>query len=133
MNEFLSKRVMPAVLFCTIGTQTVSCFVCIKLHTEIPPAILLMFGMFAIDAISINILAYTLTALINERSTACLQSIKKVTDKYTRKIVRSCCCMKIQFGSNFVDHGTPLVIQDFCWKQTANLILIQSGRHELNQ
>lgn len=45
----------------------------------------------------------------------------------TREI-KACSVLKIKFGSNFIDNGTPLVIQDFCMNQTLNLLLISAGR-----
>lgn len=45
--------------------------------------------------------------------------------KLIRRQVKGCSMLKVKFGSNFIDRGTPLVIQNFCINQTVSLTLIK--------
>lgn len=46
------------------------------------------------------------------------------------KGAKACTVLKIKFGSNFIDRGTPLVIQKFCLDQTMSLVLIDESSME---
>lgn len=48
----------------------------------------------------------------------------KVKGKAEMKLLKSYAPLKVRFGGNFMDQLTPLVIQEFCSVQTANLLLL---------
>lgn len=51
---------------------------------------------------------------------------------YGRRVVRSYRPLRLEFGSNYIDRLTPLVIQEFCVRNTASLLLMRgSGKTRL--
>lgn len=42
-----------------------------------------------------------------------------------RKLLKSCRPLRLEFGSNFIDRLTPLVMQEFCVRNTASLLLLR--------
>lgn len=44
----------------------------------------------------------------------------------TRRMCRSLTPLRVQFGNNFVEPLTPLVIQEFCVRQTASLLILST-------
>jgi hypothetical protein len=49
--------------------------------------------------------------------------------KVWKRVVRPLQPIKVHFGTNFVDELTPLIVQDFCWSQTASLVLMYRKSH----
>ncbi|OXA47974.1 hypothetical protein Fcan01_17295 [Folsomia candida] len=96
--------------------------------------------VMSIPAIQIacGLLVYTFASWVSSTSTKVLQTHAGVTVQFGGKRsvlareIRACGALKIKFGSNFIDNGTPLVIQNFCLNQTVNLLLISSGRRRTN-
>lgn len=43
---------------------------------------------------------------------------------YFRKVRKSFRPLRLEFGNNYVDRSTPLVMQEFCIRQTASLVLL---------
>lgn len=131
-NVFLKDQIVPGMVSCLPGIQIFSQYVCIKLHSEIPMPGLLVFPMVLLDAVLNNILMFTLASSVNTLSGKILSSWRKALELFKRrtpikKQLKACTLMKIQFGSNYIDNGTPLVIQNFCLSQTLSLLLIKSS------
>lgn len=130
-NVFSKGQIVPTLVACTPGLQIFTQYVCIKLHSEIPMPGFLVFPMVFVEAIFNNILVFSLASIVNTRSLNLLQRWRKELVGFNRKervpkILQSYKMMTIQFGSNFIDKGTPLVIQDFCLSQTLSLLLMSN-------
>ncbi|OXA43101.1 hypothetical protein Fcan01_22054 [Folsomia candida] len=131
-NDFLMYRMMPALLACAPGVQVIVQYVCINHHNDIQMPGFLVFPLIGWNAGINNFLVYTLASGINIASETALQGMKnKVVglrgQKLIRRQLRACSLLKVKFGSNFIDRGTPLVIQDFCINQTVSLTLINAA------
>lgn len=128
-NAFLKARILPALLIGTISMNILSVFVCISLHGEIEISGLLLFLALGFNAALVNIITYTLASTVNTRSTQILRSFRTKMVGMRRKSelrrqIASCSVLGVQFGSNFIDRGTPLVIQDFCLNPIVSLSLL---------
>lgn len=127
------KRIIPLTVFITPTLQIITQYVCISLRDAVPLPGFLVFPLIAADTIINNVLILTLGSGVHSGSQKALQLLNRrkqrglKPDRIIRRKVKSCSLLKIRFGSNFIDRGTPLVIQDFCMGQTVNLILINSG------
>ncbi|OXA38752.1 hypothetical protein Fcan01_26387 [Folsomia candida] len=132
-NDFLMVMIVPAMMICSPGIQLIVQYVCINHHKDIAMPGFLVFPTLGLDAGINNVLVFTLASHINIGSEKALQGMKeKVMGLEKRKLmkrqIRACSVLKVKFGSNFIDRGTPLVIQNFCVNQTVALTLIKS-RH----
>lgn len=94
---------------------------------------LLVFPLMMLDCAVVNGFVFTLASRVNTTSTEMLKMQERHSIQFggrrsvLAREIRSCGVLKIKFGSNYVDKGTPLVIQDFCVNQTLNLLLIDEG------
>lgn len=134
MNEFLMARVVPALVSLTPIVQIICQYVCIKLHDQISMPGFLMFPLILVDAVVINGFVFTLASAINSTSAKLLETHVKRTVEFGGKRsvlareIKACGVLKIKFGSNYIDNGTPLAIQNFCLNQTLSLLLLSAGR-----
>ncbi|OXA38585.1 hypothetical protein Fcan01_26579 [Folsomia candida] len=119
----------PAMVGVVPQVQTFTQFVCIKLYSKIPLPSFIIFPLLAVDAVIMNLVIETMAARVKTNSANLLsdlnRELKRLPVKSShRKELRACTVGKIQFGHNFVDNGTPLVIIDFCFNQTVSLLLL---------
>lgn len=130
MNGFLTVRVVPSMIVGTPMLEIISQCVCVKLYSKIEMLGFLIFPLILLEAIIVNVMVYTLASWVNSKSTKLLRMHVRRTVEFGGKKsvlareIKSCGVLKIKFGSNFIDSGTPLVIQNLCLHQTANLLLI---------
>lgn len=127
---------MPVILSCIPAIQIVGLYVCITLHEEIALPGFAIFPLLAIAATIHNILVITLAAMVNISSKRVLIILRlKIVGsnegkmrKLLRRELAACGVLKIKFGNNFIDNGTPLVMQNFCINQTMSLCLVKAGK-----
>ncbi|OXA49376.1 hypothetical protein Fcan01_15930 [Folsomia candida] len=132
MNAFSMEQVVPSIVCGIPLLQIVLQYVIITMHGEIAMPVFLMFPATLFNAVVNNMLIFTLASWVYNSSVKVLRKLDMTILQYTRKSVirkqwKSCGRLKIKFGSNFIDGGTPLVIQNFCLNQTMSLILIKEG------
>lgn len=137
LNAFLMVRIVPVMVAGMPGLQILTQYVCIKMHEEISMPGFLIFPLVFGDSTVNNVLVFTLASWINNISAKVLMQLgnkmvnldaSRMGLSILRRKIKACTVLKIKFGSNFIDRGTPLVIQNFCLNQTMTLILIKSSR-----
>lgn len=101
----------------------------IKLHDEIPMPGFALFPILFTDVLITNVAIVTMAANVYTRSTNILLNWQRSNGsrgqgKLERKIIKSCFRLKVRFGNSYVDKFTPCVIQNFCFIQTASLLII---------
>lgn len=132
-NGYLMKRIVPMIVLSIPIIQVVSQYVCIQLHDEIPMPGFLIFPLIMFDCVLANVFVYSVASWVYSKSIKVLRAYARHTVKFSgrksrlAREIKACAVLKIKFGSNFIDNGTPLVIQDFCMNQTVSLLLINSG------
>lgn len=128
-NSFLSEQIIPAIMFCNPVIEIFSLFVCISYVNEVPMPGFLVFPFLLVASGVINIVIITLASRIYGLSRHLLTSLERMTllkrSKLMRRKLKACNKLKIEFGSNFIDNGTPVVLQNFCINQTLSLILLK--------
>lgn len=131
-NAALMGRVVPALMLCAPSIQIIGMYVCINLREEIPMPGFLIFPLMGLDCGVCNVMVITMASWIHNVSIKVLSALnrragqmQKIDRGISRRQVSSSYALKVKFGSNFMDRGTPLVIQNFCLTQTMSLILIQ--------
>lgn len=132
MNSYVTQRIVPALIIGGPILQIVAQYVCIKIRDEIEMPGFLVFPLLLLDATLLNVLVFTCASWVYNVSVQVMRTQERnlLTDKKNsvlRRSAKACAVLKIKFGSNFIDNGRPLVIQNFCLNQTASLILIKRG------
>ncbi|OXA54829.1 GTPase Obg [Folsomia candida] len=131
-NNFLMDRIVPGMLLLMPALQVLTQYVSVMMHEDIPMPLFLVFPIIWLNTVTNNILIFTLASWVNNTSTKVLKEqrssiVKQGFGAKRSTQVKACTVLKIKFGSNFLDRGTPLVIQDFCLNTTLSLILISSA------
>ncbi|OXA55079.1 hypothetical protein Fcan01_11342 [Folsomia candida] len=130
LNNLTNRtRVLPA---CAIGfpaIQFFSFYVCVRLHDKIPPAAFIMFPTAYFDCFLFTIVIFTAAARVYTGSENLLKKWERkfphVQRKYVmRKTFISFPPLKVRMGGNFVEAFTPLVVQDFCVRTTASMLML---------
>ncbi|OXA49433.1 hypothetical protein Fcan01_15409 [Folsomia candida] len=134
-NAFLTKIILPTVISCIPAIQIFGLFVSITLHEEIPLPGFAVFPLLGLLSLINNILVISLASRINISSERVLNTLAKKTVRSQLgkrglliRELKSCGLLKIKFGSNFIDKGTPLVVQNFCINQTVSLCLVMTRK-----
>ncbi|OXA46129.1 hypothetical protein Fcan01_19254 [Folsomia candida] len=127
-NSAMKGQVVPAVLGLIPQIQVFSLFVCIRLYASIQLPNFLLFPLILTDATVVNLVINTLAAGVHTNSSLVLKNMTRGLQTFPvrsgfRKELRACQPTKVQFGQNFVDKGTPLVIENFCFNSTVSLLL----------
>ncbi|OXA64469.1 hypothetical protein Fcan01_00363 [Folsomia candida] len=109
-------------------------YVTINHYSDIAMPGFLAFPLIAVNCLTTNVVVFTLAAFVNSASEKVMESLgKKAGGLSGKKLlikrqIRGCSVLKVKFGSNFIDRGTPLVMQTFCINQTVSLTLIKQGK-----
>ncbi|OXA42419.1 hypothetical protein Fcan01_22871 [Folsomia candida] len=134
-NAFVSEKLVPTIKFCLPALQIFALYVWITLHATIALPGFAIFPLLAINAGISNILVITLASIVNISSEGVLNALgQKVVGcqggkrALIRREVEACGVLKVKFGSNFIDRGTPLVMQNFCITQTVSLCLVKARK-----
>ncbi|XP_035714106.1 uncharacterized protein LOC110857874 [Folsomia candida] len=134
-NTFLRIRVVPSVILGTIGLQIMSLYACINLHEELSKSGLVIIVIMGMDAIICNLVVFTLASQVHNSSLKIMRNLGRKSmalfgqgRSIAKRQLRACAILRVKFGSNFIDRGTPLVVETFCINQTMSLTLIKSGR-----
>lgn len=132
-NAYLLPAVIPATIFCVPIIEIIGYFACITLHQEVSMPGFLIFPLMATEAGISNIFVITLASQVHVGS----QQVKIALEKRSmgrckmalvKRQIRAMDVLKIKFGQNFIDAGTPLVMQNFCINQTMSLALVKGRR-----
>lgn len=107
--------------------QLMLCFVAIKVLHSSEGNILraCIFICPYICILSLTLVAFSVAGNSIRFSEKWICGYKGRSNSATRKrVCRSLPPLKVQFGNNFVEPLTPLVVQEFCIRQTTSLLLM---------
>jgi hypothetical protein len=106
--------------------QIMTGFGCIRLHSLLEPSNLIFLAVSLFDTGMYNVLFFSGAKKSFTNSTEWIKKMKSLhgNDKMKRRVLRSMLPLRVWFGNNYVDRMTPLAVQQFCWIQTANLLLL---------
>ncbi|OXA46128.1 hypothetical protein Fcan01_19255 [Folsomia candida] len=135
-NSAMKGQVVPAVLGLIPQIQVFSLFVCIRLYSSIQLPNFLLFPLILTDATVVNLVINTLAAGVYTNSSMVLKNMTRGLETFPfrsgfRRELIACQPTKVQFGQNFVDKGTPLVIENFCFNSTVSLLLLHGRTSHL--
>ncbi|OXA48789.1 hypothetical protein Fcan01_16394 [Folsomia candida] len=115
-NGFLMLLILPSFMIFMPTLQVLLQYVCIMMNNDIPKPAFLMFILVWMNVFVNNVLVFTLASWVNNVSIKVLKENEKAMihmGHATRrsaimKEVKASTVLKIKFGSNFIDSGTPL-------------------------
>ncbi len=125
-----SRRIFPGMMIGFPMIQFSSFYVCIKLHGNIDLPTFAMFPIMYFDGFFLCVVVFTVASRVYKWSDDLLQGWRlnpaSVKKSELRKVLRSFPPLKIRMGGNFVETCTPLIIQDFCVRTTASMLLLSN-------
>lgn len=126
-NSSYKGRILPV---CALGVpfiQILSGFALTALFGKASPFVTSIFLVLYLDAVGLGLTVLTATSIINVKSGEWVNNLRSRVvgkDIYFRRVQLSFRPLRLEFGNNFVDRLTPLVIQEFCSRQTASLLVL---------
>ncbi|OXA39604.1 hypothetical protein Fcan01_25764 [Folsomia candida] len=137
-NAYPMNKVIPVMVFGIPTMEIISLFISINFYDKIAMPGFLLFPLLGLNTPLNNICVLTMASLVHNSSDKILGVLKKKIMGLTchsgrkRSIInrelRACSVLKVKFGSNYIDRGTPLVIQNFCLNQTMSLTLVKANK-----
>lgn len=127
INSCMRHRVFLTIALVVPNMQIFFGFMSIKMlnskDADISRKAILLYFYWALTIFSM--LTFTSAAKVNTLSDSWLK--KQSFDRsHDRKVLNSLIPLKLEFGNNFVEGLTPLVVQEFCVRQTASLLMSMS-------
>jgi hypothetical protein len=116
-------------IFLTLGVSLcfMTFYVCLAFSKSIPALALMYFFVLFVNCNIFILVVCSNAANVQAASQDILQSVKHLRgDKHFRAKLRALPELPIQFGQNFIDKETPLVMTDFYINQTVSILLIES-------
>lgn len=121
-------RILPALMIIVPSMQVIVQYVCVVHHDDIAMPGFLVFPLMGVDAIASNLLIYTFASFVHNDSEKLVKSLErkffqgstKWSRSFVKRMIKSLTVLKIKFGANFIDRGTPLIVQNFCITRLCN-------------
>ena len=133
-NVCSRRRILPTLLVVGPFLEVFCIYVCIKLHDDIDMPEFAMFPLLLLDIFIVLVLFPNLASKVWRDSKKFMMRWKwGYKGKLMRRKMKTVKPLKIWCGNNFVDEGTPLVIQDFCLRTTVSLLLLSGNRTLLDE
>ncbi|OXA54677.1 hypothetical protein Fcan01_11858 [Folsomia candida] len=127
VNDCIRHTLFPV---CIVGPpilQFVGSFACIKLRHDISWPLFAMFPLIVLISFILTVMPLLAAGRIYVTSCQVVEGWRRSShgkeERYRRRIVKSMKPLRIHFSGNFVDACTPLVVQDFCLRQIASLLI----------
>jgi hypothetical protein len=108
--------------------QILSAFALIQSYDVSGGLELIFFGLAIIDSSIVNLLFFTGAQQFHTTIKKWLTKMKGIRGKNRERarVLSSMTPLRLWLGSNWVDKMTPLILQQFCWVQIANLLLLEN-------
>ncbi|OXA45151.1 hypothetical protein Fcan01_20131 [Folsomia candida] len=105
--------------------QVLMSLVAIKMFHSGHDLLAVMFCWMYVIILGSTLLTFSAAAKVYGTSTKWIQGCKGgERKKYARKMHRSLIPLRLHFGNNFVEILTPLVVQEYCVRQTVTFLLL---------
>lgn len=127
VNSVIRDRIFATYGYFLPFVQLSLCFMAIKIWQS-PDANIARMAIFVspyLGLLTFTMVAFSVAGNVIRISAEWILRFKgKNKSAFKRRVCRSLAPLRIQFGNNFVEQLTPLVIQEFCIRQTASLLLV---------
>lgn len=124
-NSSYRGRILLIFIFAVPSFQILSGFGLISLTHKAKLIQILAFLVTYVDVIVLGMAVLSFASFIFIKSEDWIKKMKgKKNSRYFRRVHKSFRPLRLEYGNNFVDRTTPLVIQEFCISQTASAVLL---------
>lgn len=128
-NSICRARILPVTLVAIPIMQILGGFALLMLYDTANVSQISLFVACYLDSTAFCLILLTAASYINTQSKGWIAQVKseisgKKKNNYFKRVHKSFRPLRIEFGNNFVERLTPLVMQEFCISQTASLILL---------
>lgn len=132
VNASIRDVIFPTIVLFLPMAQTLTGTTLLTAGTQVPISQIIFFGLVYTVGILVNVAATSAAAQIYISSKRAVQEVRisvervsdKKTPKYMTRLTRSLWPIRLEFGYNFVDEMTPLVVQEYCQRQLVTLALV---------
>jgi hypothetical protein len=127
INSFMRNRLLPLFAWMYPIFEIILLYIVIKLFhsTDSDSIKILMFAFMYFGVTVFTVGIFSAAAKVHNLSKEWIKWSKQgCKNKMERRIHKSIIPLRLYFGNNYVDTLTPCVIQDFCARQTASLLLL---------
>lgn len=138
LNAAVKSRILPMVSIALPGLQITSCFALIKLHDQLGFYTMPIYVSVYLDVAMFNVLVFTGAARVYILGDRLLRGWREEVKaeqncgiREKRMMLKSFRKLRVEFGNNFVDQLTPLVLQDFCTKQSISMLVLSGSTTEV--
>lgn len=128
LNACFRGRVLPMevlvapLLQIFIGVAVITLF-----HTAHWIVVSVLVILF-VDAVVLVLIPLSAGSVIYSRTQDWIKGVQCGNgNKYLRRVARSLRPLRLEFGGNYLDTLTPLIVEEFCWRQTASLLLLMDS------
>ena len=134
LNEAISGRIFPTIIFGCGLLEILMAFASISLKKYIPWPEFVTVPVTFFEALVATLMLTKGPAEIFRVSQKMLTNMRKdiamnqTQLKSRKREMFSCRPLRVKFGVNFIEPLTPLVIQNFCLSQFANVVLLSRSR-----
>lgn len=127
VNSVIRDRIFAMYGYFLPFVQLSLCFIAIHIWQS-PNASIARITIFVVPYLGIvtfTMITFSVAGNVIKISAECILRFKgKNKSAFKTRVCRSLIPLRIQFGHNFVEQLTPLVIQEFCIRQTVSLLLV---------
>lgn len=119
-NSSYRKKILPVSIFSITLVQILSGFAFLALFHDASIFQLSSFLILYVDSFLAGMIIFTWPALLYEKTEDWLNRVKprpRENMKYFQRVHKSFRPLRLEFGNNFIDKLTPIVIQEFCVRQ----------------
>lgn len=126
LNSCIRDRIFLTLAFLGPLFQVLAGFALIEVANSKNISILVGCGLIYVVILIMTLLNFCVAGQINRLSLNWIKCRGRLCKSkiFTRKM-KSLVSVRIQYGSNFVEALTPLVVQEFCVRQTTSLLLLR--------
>lgn len=124
-NSSYSARILPLCIATVPFLLVLSGYALVALFSTGSLAQMLTFLVVYLDITVFALVVLTAASGINVQTEEWVKKVKSGSgNRYLARVRKSWRPLRLEFGGNYVDRLTPLVIQEFCVRQTASLLLL---------
>lgn len=127
LNSCIRDRIFLTLALLGPLFQVVSGFALIELANTPNYSTLVVCGMLYFAMLCLTLACFSAAGQVNQITVNWITGRRVICKtRVNRKTLKSFVSARIQFGTNFVERLTPLVVQQFCVQETVSLILMRS-------
>lgn len=130
-NSSFRGRILPVCILCFPVIQILSGFALVELFHKAELFQISIFVVMYLESCLIGLIVLTSASSIHVKAEDWISRVKfaggGAKNLFFRRVHKSFRPLRLEFGNNFVERLTPLIMQEYCFRQTASLLLL-AGR-----